>query len=99
MMIKSKFHKQNGDDFLGLFAVLCKKKDLEGKILQGLSFCTKRRIGLEIHHHFVYKTLILSSFFCLAERKQNSENDFCGDIEIFDFLVFGNIIFNLISYN
>ena len=36
MMIKSKFYKQNGDEFLGLSAVLCKKKDLEGKILQGL---------------------------------------------------------------
>ena len=36
MMIKSKFHKQNGNEFLGLSAVLYKKKDLEGKILQGL---------------------------------------------------------------
>jgi hypothetical protein len=36
MMIKSKFYKQNGDDFLGLSAGLCKKKDLEGNILQGL---------------------------------------------------------------
>ena len=36
MMIKSKFYKQNGDNYPGLSAVLCKKKDLEGKILQGL---------------------------------------------------------------
>jgi hypothetical protein len=36
MMIKSKFYKQNGVEFQGLSAVLCKKKDLEGKILQGL---------------------------------------------------------------
>ena len=36
MMIKSKFYKQNGDEFSGLSAVLSKKKDLEGKILQGL---------------------------------------------------------------
>lgn len=35
-MIKSKFYKQNGDEFQSLSAVLFKKKDLEGKILQGL---------------------------------------------------------------
>lgn len=35
-MIKSKFYKQNGVEFQGLSDVLCKKKDLEGKILQGL---------------------------------------------------------------
>ena len=40
MMIKSKFYKQNGVEFTGLSAVICKKKDLEGKILQGL-FCEK----------------------------------------------------------
>ena len=31
MMIKSKFYKQNGVEFTGLSAALCKKKDLEEK--------------------------------------------------------------------
>ena len=51
MMIKSKFYKHNGDEFPGLSAVWCKKKDLEGKILQGL-FCEKiyaisAKVGLQ----------------------------------------------------
>jgi hypothetical protein len=54
MMIKSKFYKQNGDDFLGLSAVLCKKKDLEGKILQGLFsekyYAISAKVGLHCNN-------------------------------------------------
>ena len=49
-MIKSKFYKQNGVEFQGLSAVLCKKKDLEGKILQGLfsekTYAISEKVGL-----------------------------------------------------
>ena len=49
-MIKSKFYKQNGGEFQGLSAVLCKKKDLEGKILQGLfsekTYAISAKVGL-----------------------------------------------------
>jgi len=41
-------------------------------------------------YHDVYKTGILSSFFCSIERNRNSENDFCDDIVIFKIFVLGD---------
>ena len=79
-MIKSKFYKQNGDDFSGLSAALCKKKDLEGKILQGLFsekiYAISAKVGL--HRN----TVIIPTRQIESQSKQ-----FCiGDLTPFDLI-------------
>ena len=80
MMIKSKFYKQNDDEFLGLSAVWCKKKDLEGFFLQGL-FSEK-------YYAILAKRGLHRNTVIIPTRQMESQSkQFCiGDLTPFDLI-------------